>query len=472
MHPKLLNFEPKDNLGVVGATCCRLGDRIYVVGGDNGIPQSVLRVSCYNLGKGAWEKVYFNSNHIPNRTYACSGLAGKNMYLFGGFTDIQESQISRDIVVMSESECGLIASESRFHECAAHVGQVAVAVGRDKKNLLLLGGAVTPVTAGHISDGEGQKRALFSSDLWLWVRPGVDSENILKEQSWPRRIEINTGDREPSGRAYHSASVCDDAGQLVIVSGGRSSEGILADLWLLDLTAVLSAEEALLSNPGGSADPQDKNQKKGAPAKQKGAPLVPCARWIEIVTSGTHLPRQMHLVCFSSGGTSADVKSIMSGRLYIFGGISTFGPLTVNPDVLDVTLFGDGKIEKAEAFRANPVGYLNDGDSIINQDRSTSTVNHSEPFAYGSTGASGVIMDANRHLSGAEIGDSMIQRGNTEGFIIFGGHCHYHCHYQRGEEVGKKNLIEVNDPKLPVGDGSDRFATRYIVFSSEDLLQR
>jgi len=265
----------KRNFPVHGASAHydRQMEHCLVIGGWNrSYPQNYLSIFCFNITDIRWAQIMINTSGICNRAYHAGATLRRNIYLFGGIISepSHHEELTSDVVKCIETEEGYKMVVSHCG-CDARKGMSACAVSSNK--IILFGGS------------NGSAHDPCPSDLWQMTEV-EDSEELV----WNK---LDTDGESPPGRAFHTAVAFGDSHRYMAVCGGHDGKHVVYDMWVLDMSNILFAEE------------HSKPKSKG-----KGS----LCRWTHITPHGVHLPvhRCMHH-CFGAGSS-----------LYIFGGIGEY----------------------------------------------------------------------------------------------------------------------------------------------------
>ena len=323
----MFDLLSSDGCNITGSTASCIGNKVYVVGGKRGQRTAVgplIQINCFDLVSKLWIPIYSNTNGILNRFFHTSCVVNSDIYVFGGCPVVHESseECAREIICIKDTECGILSVVHSLEENVARQGQSSCLMGKSKKSIVLYGGASIekePAIIGYPSKIYTSNVSLFSS---------------LSDSYTLSQIEINSEDEMPVGRAFHTAVVCGDENELMIICGGRNSDGLLKDVWILDMTAILSTGEA---TPILSAS---QKIKKPSNEKKKGfSSLNPTAKWTKFILPENckFAPRQLHSSFYlpNPSGGSGSVSSVQSGGsqgglFCVFGGQGEFGPIGSN----------------------------------------------------------------------------------------------------------------------------------------------
>lgn len=321
-HPK--NFKICHRLkdsdhDVIGSTSCCIEDTAYIIGGcgsDLFGKKPFLQVDCLDLISKLWMPTYLNSNGILNRSYHCSCVIDRNIYLFGGCTTGNEScnQNTDEVIRIRKTVFGLVSTVHTVDNSVACQGQSVSIMGKLKNYVLLYGGKA------FVKDDSDQSAAsvVFKSNLSTF--------SCLHSEASFCPVEVAPEDEVPPGRAFHTADVCGDENEYLVICGGRNGELCLNDIWLLDMTSILLTLDSADSSTKEKRITDSSKDKKPTSSKRKS--IHPTARWskVKIHCEIPFLPRQMHcsyfIPCKEYGSSSSS-----NGHIYFFGGLGETGML-------------------------------------------------------------------------------------------------------------------------------------------------
>ena len=295
-----LEIFSKNKTSPIGATASVLNDTgmFCLVGGSDGDSDSsdsqYLKVRCLDIENAIWKPSFVDTNYIKNRSFHASTVLQDKIYLFGGCVATYEDGMSiapsEEIVKIESVRFGMAASVQLSSEFTARQGLTANTVGPEKARAVLFGGCSTESTN-------------FSSDVFMFVPDAVTEEG----NEMLKLVDVDPAILPPA-RAYHSSAISGHMNQYLIIYGGiDQSKAPLNDVWVLDLTLVLLPPE-----PPAPVDPKAK--------KGKEEPVIPMAKWTQIVIEEPAYPPSYMHSCFVMDNTD-------SLELYILGGISTPGAL-------------------------------------------------------------------------------------------------------------------------------------------------
>ena len=297
-------FEEIDGnpLDISGATINVLNETVFIVGGKaqfSSFNPAFLSVRQLDLATASWKSDLVNSQGICDRIFHSSVSYLQKIFVFGGVSTTTKLPLP-DAVEIIPTEFGCQVNTVFQNEALARHGHTASIVSAQRDKVAIYGGM------GH-----------KSSDL------------ILFSLSPDPKIDIITSDGDaPHTRAFHSATVCGNMNQYLLVYGGRSGATVFGDLWVADLTNALQDDNAA----GGSSA-------KGKAAPKKGASTGPSASWTKLASSISCSPRYCHSAFVFNQQTQFST-------LCIFGGVFTEAEagliwqadLTVNSDAGVVTV--------------------------------------------------------------------------------------------------------------------------------------
>lgn len=310
---------------VSGSTACCVENNAYIVGGHlrgHVGMETFLQVECMNLTTLAWKPQYLNTNGILNRSFHCSCVIDKEIFVFGG-TSVESyanDHNLNEVVRISMTEYGLVSTIFCVddEEAVSFQGQSVCLMGKLKKYVLLYGG---------MSFVRDETHHAAVSRVY---RSNLSSFSAANAERPFGHVDIAFEDDVPPGRAFHTAVVCGEDNEFMIVCGGRNGDSVLNDVWLLDMSSVLLNQEII---SGSSKDRKaSESVKEIIPqsAKRKGTqPMIPTARWsrIKFQDDSVFLPRQLHSSYFIPNKKSETVSQTY-GSFYIFGGIEKTGILS------------------------------------------------------------------------------------------------------------------------------------------------
>jgi hypothetical protein len=221
-----------DDYNTSGSVACCLNNKAYIIGGSTGrevTKQPFLQINCLDLISKLWIPTYNNTTGIQNRSFHSSCILGSDIYIFGGCTNTQRKENSNEIIKITENELGLVSNLHSINECISRQGQSALLMGKNKQIVVFYGGF------SYENDPENLKstKKLYLSDLWSF------SLNPNGPNFAP--IDLSGEEECPLGRAFHTAVVSGDENELMIICGGRNTDSILSDVWLLDMSPILNA---------------------------------------------------------------------------------------------------------------------------------------------------------------------------------------------------------------------------------------
>lgn len=326
-----MNWETlsPDNSLAQGCSCTVLDDSAYVIGGSSSTesfanPSTHLRVSCFSIKALEWQGVHVNANGIMNRrNHAAVSLNG-SVVVFGG-TLVQScsgnEDLCEDVVTCTPSPFGI--------RCLS---------------------VETPSMArmGHSANvfGDGKRAVIFGGN----TAEGISSEALIYAPAGEGWIPVEVEGQGPSGRTYHSAVVCGDSNQYLVVSGGltaaaEGAAGVVAtgEVWVLDLTAYI------VDVPPEPAEPVDTKGKKGG--KAGAGPAKPTATWMLVADAGGIFEPRFRHFTYVADPTASPM------RLCVLGGMSQTSPPASTNTMVSVDLTKSGTDFALEAVDEDaPVG--------------------------------------------------------------------------------------------------------------------
>jgi len=289
-----------------GSTCSVLKDNVLVIGGNssqqsNVCPSTYLRVCSYSLKTLEWQAVHVNSNGVANRRNHAVATVGNSVVVFGGVHTMGYNALIGDVVTCTPTAFGIKCTQLEAPSMA-RMGHTANTFG-DGRRVVVFG---------------GQKAEGCSPDVWVFV---PENDSWIEVELDPANVAV------PAGRMHHSAAVCGDKNQFLIISGGVCpSEGeeaapgnsVSSEVWVLDLTAfVVDAPPEATDAP--AADAKSKKPAKGAPA----GPVKPVATWslAAVAEDAPVMECKFHHTTYKA---SADADSAF--RIAVMGGLSHTQP--------------------------------------------------------------------------------------------------------------------------------------------------
>lgn len=284
-----------------------MDDTIYLIGGEGGAEQSlgsqsVLRIATYSLKELQWTAKIINGNRALNRSFHASTVVGSNkIFTFGGCTSL--GNLGEILSVTSSAE------EVTCEICQANnvslKGLSASTLGLSSKTeRVVLYGGLTDINE-------------YTSEC-LVFDPTADSFKNSKVAI------MQTESESPPPRAFHSAVVCGESRQYLIIHGGRGRTGLLSDIWILDASSLFSPVEQV------QVDPKAKGGKGG-----KAAPTPSLPFWCQVALNSPLNPRCLH----SSSLTTTD----RSFTLHTFGGVGDQGIFPIEISSTQISQEGPNK---------------------------------------------------------------------------------------------------------------------------------
>jgi len=296
----------------VRATSIVIGGNLLIIGGTKGLYLSVQCLVCNSLQATSH---FVETNGVLNRTGHCLLAYQESVYIMGGLHPHSGDKLSQ-VGRLELNQFGFKASIVSYDDCCARTGMTASLFGVLGSEVCLFGG----------KDSKGR----YSNEVTKF-KPALD----IPPENRFIPIEI-AGDRPPA-RCNHSATVCGDKRQILIVVGGQSETGLLWDVWILDLSKADEANKA-------EAPLEDPKGKKAPPVKGQLVPDVsPTACvWVKLLVESNFestLRRSMH-VCVSSREESNNNVSLI-----LAAGVDHFGDVLFDVHRLEVDL--EGKVVTA-----------------------------------------------------------------------------------------------------------------------------
>jgi hypothetical protein len=263
-----------------------MDDTIYLIGGgdqNNLDSQSIIRIATYCLKQLRWTSKTINGNRALNRSFHASTVVGSKIFTFGGCTSL--GNLGEILSVTSSAE--EVTCETCQVNNASLKGLSASTMGLSSKTerVVLYGGLT------DLND--------YASEC-LVFDPTADTLQNSKIISMQTESEI------PPARAFHSAVVCGENRQYLIVHGGRGRAGLLSDLWILDTSSLFLPAEPV------QIDPKSKGGKGG-----KAAPTPSLPFWCQVALNSPLTPRCLHSSFLTTTGRSF--------TLHTFGGVGDQG---------------------------------------------------------------------------------------------------------------------------------------------------
>lgn len=317
------NLDTRD-YEVSGSTACCVENSAYIVGGHlrgHVGMETFLQVECMNLTTLAWKSQYHNTNGILNRSFHCSCLIDKEIFVFGGTSAESDAldQNIHEVIRISMTEYGLVSTTFCVDDESAVSlqGQSVCLMGKLKKYVLLYGGMSFVRDETHHTAVR-----VYRSNLSSFSAAHVEHPF--------GHVDVAFEDEVPPGRAFHTAVVCGDDNEFMIVCGGRNGESILNDIWLLDMSSVLLNQEIINGSSKDKKASESVKEVIPASAKRKGTqPMIPTARWsrIKFQDDSIFLPRQLHSSYFIPNKKSETATQCF-GTFHVFGGVGKTGILS------------------------------------------------------------------------------------------------------------------------------------------------
>jgi hypothetical protein len=342
-------------------------------------PSTYLQVRLLHIPTATWSPNIIVSNGLLNRAYHASATIRDEVFLFGGVSRsaiggsgcVTSLEPCSDVVRIRKGTFGYKSSTLPLDEyqhvvkSAAMMGLSANTCGQEQDCVVLFGGYQMPSNGGHhgvYSNNvyifraveEKEKTDSSSSPVSGPTSPRQNMKQQPKKiQYIMKQVEVDANCATPPPRAFHSATLItpnsSNPNQAFLVVFGGETEGkhTLNDMWILDLTEVLTAE---YKAPEAPAPVVDTKPAKGGKAS-KNEPVVPvktnAATWTKIslssnTSSSVILSRCKHNafhvrnpnVFYHPHGQPSDgehANQESSGNkqydYIVFGGLSTKGPL-------------------------------------------------------------------------------------------------------------------------------------------------
>lgn len=139
-----------------------------------------------------------------------------------------------------------------------------------------------------------------------------DSVVIFRDDPNATAHVIEPDGEVPPPRSFHTTLVFGDLNQYLLIFGGRNNDKLLNDLWLLDLTNVISSYAS--SDPSAIPPPVVDKKKKPVKGARPGGQGSTEACWVKLLECSAIAPRYLHSA-FSHSSSSSGTK------LVVFGGI-------------------------------------------------------------------------------------------------------------------------------------------------------
>lgn len=264
VHSKQMNVvfneidaEPVD---VNGSSVSILNDFAFVIGGkfsQSNYDPAYLSIRQIALTTATWMPELVNTTGIPNRMYHTSSAICGKIVVLGGCSTANMQCVFNNAVEISRSDFGYQSIADLEDPALCRFGHSASVIGSNRDRIVIFGGS---------SNSSGDLIMISYHDI-----PKCETLSIQGES--------------PHTRSFHSATVCGDSNQHIIVFGGKHESKVFGDLWILDLSAVLQAGEA----PAEVVDPKAKGGKKGG-----GAVSAPVGIWMKLAESIACPPRYFH----------------------------------------------------------------------------------------------------------------------------------------------------------------------------------
>ena len=196
-----------------------------------------------------------------------------------------------DAIRCEESDEGLKFMSFKS-DLGARKGVTANSFSLNNDRLVLFGGCLQSSTDVN-----------YCNDVWIFT--------VGSSMKSPTFKCLDVDGVPPAGRAMHTATTCGPNNKYVAIIGGTNGKEIFDDVWLLDMSLILSDYTYAEAEPVG----------KGASSKSKAKPYL---TWIKLEVKGySFFGRQLHS-CFP---LMKDAEGDAKVRLCIFGGVSSGGKL-------------------------------------------------------------------------------------------------------------------------------------------------
>jgi hypothetical protein len=315
------------SIPVFGASCSSLQESVYLIGGHvagNKTPQTVLQVRNFDMNVMNWSPVAVNANNALNRAYHASATLGDSVYVFGGAV---ASQVGGHEIILDE-----------VVKCTPDNLEGIKCVPSHCPNAQLKGLSASTMGCGDLLQkivlfgGSSAEGTCDSSDLLVYV--GNDPEEIIEGEQLKR---VPCPGPAPSPRSNHAVAVAGHRQEYLIVSAGWDGAQAYNDLWVCDMTNLLS---------GRALEPEEVNT---APkGKKKDEVAIPdLYTWHQISLDEPLEARFMHGCWARCAGSLHDGLTIG-----VFGGMSAFGPIA-HQSMLEYAVEFDGAECSAELKSAS-----------------------------------------------------------------------------------------------------------------------
>lgn len=302
IQTELLDKSASFNL-LNGCSSSLLNNEVFIIGGnEDNIPNSnpFLQIRPFDVLEANWSKTFVSSHNILNRSFHSSITINEIIYIYGGNVKNYDSnynlEISKEIITIEKSIFGVKCSLLLESELTANQGATANLVGKELNQGFIFGGvSVSP-----------QKKFVYSSQGLLFQ---VEKEPFI------RTVEVDKTTPSPPARAFHSSCVCGEENQFVVVFGGKTDKNVcLNDLWVLDLTEVITL-------PAVEVEPVVDKKGKAPPKGKCQEVKLPSAIWTKLNAGISCDARYLHSSFLNKNKTNGNYS------LFVFGGLSTTGIL-------------------------------------------------------------------------------------------------------------------------------------------------
>jgi hypothetical protein len=383
IHPDCPNTHGAAMLVVPTATS--KSKRVLVIGGGDLRKAPHLNVSVFDIGSANWKQTYINSYGAPNRLFPQAFSVNNKGYVLGGYVDTSDGPVLPDskrgiseLTEITTSPFGLELRTVSTNALFSRYGHTACVVGPKMNRVCILGGKALPpssllsqtpplfvppvitiqseraVSPVPTETGKAKGKTAppapatpagttavddppnASSNIFLLSFDGdvPTLVGIETEGDGPIQATSTAPNTVPISREFHSATVCGQHNQYVLVFGGKTGSTLHCDLYLLDLSACLNitADDGLSAAAGkAGAKPVEKGGAKGKDAKKGGggAPSGPVAVWYKLIDASKVLSsRYLHCAISYADPTAK------SRCLCIFGGkgVRSNLPITVDAE--------------------------------------------------------------------------------------------------------------------------------------------
>ena len=289
------------SIPVYGSSCSTLNNSVYLTGGmsaDNKKAPTVLQVRQFDLEEMNWVPTTINANNALNRAYHASCSLGDSLFLIGGavatMTGGKETLLPEVLICTPDSLEGLkcVITPSPIAELKGH-SACTMGAGDLLQKVVIFGG----------SSAEG---TCDSNDIIVYVG---DNEEEMSDIDVLKKVSVNGPAPEP--RSHHACAVAGRRQEYLVISAGWNGSEAFDDLWICDMTNVLSGRP--LDPPPPPSPPKGK--------KKDETPIPQLYTWHQILMSEPIERRFMH-------GCWACSETLIDGiKIGIFGGMTAYGPV-------------------------------------------------------------------------------------------------------------------------------------------------